>query len=59
MTLQLCDAAASIGRSERSTLTFSSRTSVAPKVAGGSIATSASSCSMWFCTMSRSAPDPS
>src|SRR5262245_10104027 len=36
--------------------TFSSRTSVALKWAGGSIATSAKSCSMWFCTISRRAP---
>ncbi len=49
--------AAVIGRSARSTFTFSSRTAVASKLVGGSIATSASSWSMWFWTMSRSAPE--
>ena len=39
-----------------STLTFSSRTLSASKDAGGSMHTSVSSCSMWFCTRSRSAP---
>ena len=59
MTTRLAMSAAVTGRSERSTLTFSSRTAVASKLAGGSIATSASSCSIWFWTMSRSAPVPS
>ena len=44
-------------RSERSTLSFSSRTESAAIEVGGSMATRQSSCSMWFCTMSRSAPD--
>ena len=57
--MQSATSSAVIGRSERSTLTFSSRTAVASKSTGGSIATSASSCSIWFCTMSRSAPAPS
>ncbi len=52
-------ARATTGRSARSTLTFSSRTAVASKLEGGSIATSASNWSMWFWTMSRKAPAPS
>jgi hypothetical protein len=39
-----------------STFAFSSRTSSAVKRTGGSIARWHSSCSMWFCTRSRSAP---
>jgi hypothetical protein len=39
-----------------STLTFSSRTLSASKLAGGSMHSSVSSWSMWFCTRSRSAP---
>ena len=45
-----------IGTSARSTFTFSSRIDCASSDDGGSIATRQSSCSMWFCTMSRSAP---
>ena len=44
------------GLSARSTFSFSSRTASASSRAGGSIATRQSSCSIWFCTMSRSAP---
>ena len=44
------------GGMARSTFTFSSRTASASKATGGSIATSASSCIMWFWTMSRIAP---
>ena len=44
------------GRIDRSSFTFSSRTASASKLAGGSIAVSASTWSRWFCTMSRSAP---
>ena len=40
-----------------STLTFSSRTSLAPNEEGGSMQTSVSSWSMWFWTRSRSAPE--
>ena len=40
-----------------STLTFSSRTLSASKDDGGSMHTSVSSCSMWFWTRSRSAPE--
>ncbi len=40
----------------RRTFTFSSRTSRLSKRAGGSMATIESTWSMWFCTMSRSAP---
>ena len=43
-------------RSERSTLTFSSRTASASNATGGSMAVRESSCSMWFCTMSRRMP---
>ena len=42
-----------------STFTFSSRTSSAEKFTGGSMHSRQSSCSMWFCTRSRSAPDVS
>jgi hypothetical protein len=53
----ICGASAAvIGRSARKTFTFSSRTAAALKSDGGSIATSARSWSMWFWTMSRSAP---
>ena len=45
-----------IGLTARSTLSFSSRRSSASNSTGGSIANMASSCSRWFCTMSRSAP---
>ncbi len=47
-----------IGRIERSTLTFSSRSASASSAGGGSIATTVSSCIRWFCSMSRSAPAP-
>jgi len=43
-------------RSERSTLSFSSRTASGSSDTGGSMATMHSSCNRWFCTMSRSAP---
>jgi hypothetical protein len=49
----------SIGRSDRSAFTFSSRTAVESICAGGSIAMMERICSTWFCTMSRSAPTPS
>ena len=39
------------------TLTFSSRTLSASNDAGGSMHTSVSSWSMWFCTRSRNAPE--
>ncbi len=42
-----------------STFTFSSRTSSAEKFTGGSMHSSMSSWSMWFCTRSRSAPEVS
>ena len=42
--------------SECSTFSFSSRTASGARDDGGSIATMHSSCNMWFCTMSRSAP---
>jgi hypothetical protein len=48
VTLVTSASVAVIDRSERITFTFSSRTAVALKSVGGSIATSASSCSMWF-----------
>ena len=41
------------------TLTFSSRTSSAEKDTGGSMHSSVSSWSMWFCTRSRRAPEVS
>ncbi len=44
------------GLSERRTLSFSSRIASAPLFEGGSIAIMVSSCSAWFCTMSRSVP---
>jgi hypothetical protein len=40
----------------RSTFSFSALISAASKVVGSSIATSASSCSRWFCSTSRAAP---
>ena len=40
--------AGSIGRSDLSAFTFSSRTAVDDTLAGGSIAMIASSCSIWF-----------
>ena len=46
-----------IGFSARSTFSFSSRTRSASSDTGGSMAIRHSSCSMWFCSMSRSAPD--
>ena len=55
-TVALATSAPLIGFSERSTLSFSSRSALASSEAGGSIATRQSSCSIWFCTMSRSAP---
>ena len=45
--------------SDFSTFSFSSRNASASSEAGGSIATRQSNCSMWFCTMSRIAPEPS
>ena len=45
-----------MGRSERRTLTFSLRTESGSRSDGGSMATRQRSCSMWFCSMSRSAP---
>ena len=47
---------ATSGWMDVSTLTFSLRSDVASKDAGGSIATSAGSCSRWFWNMSRSTP---
>ncbi len=44
------------GRIDLSSFTFSSRIASASKLAGGSMAVSASTCRRWFCTMSRSAP---
>jgi hypothetical protein len=44
------------GRSDFSTLSFSSRMASASLVDGGSIAMMVSSCSAWFWIMSRSAP---
>ncbi len=41
------------------TFTFSSRTSSAENVTGGSMQSRLSSWSMWFCTRSRSAPEES
>jgi hypothetical protein len=46
----------SIGFSARSTFSFSSRTASASIDDGASMATRQKSCSIWFCTMSRSAP---
>ena len=40
----------------RNTFTFSLRTESGSMSAGGSMATRQSSWSMWFCSMSRSAP---
>ncbi|MCY1379875.1 hypothetical protein D9M69_676360 [compost metagenome] len=45
-----------IGLSAFRILIFSSRMASSERLAGGSIATMHSSCSRWFCTMSRSAP---
>ena len=47
------------GRMDLSSFTFSSRTASASSDTGGSIAMSESTCSRWFCTMSRIAPDSS
>ena len=47
------------GLSARSTLIFSSRTASGSMLPGGSMARIQSSCSRWFCTMSRAAPVPS
>ena len=58
-TVSRATSATVIGRSERSTLSFSSRTASGSSDTGGSMATMHSSCSKWFCTMSRRAPVPS
>lgn len=46
-----------IGRSALSTFTFSLRISSVFNLIGGSIARRATICIIWFCTMSRRAPD--
>ncbi|MCY1348426.1 hypothetical protein D9M69_345730 [compost metagenome] len=45
-----------IGRNERNTLSFSSRTASELSDAGGSMARMLTSCSRWFWIMSRMAP---
>ena len=45
-----------MGRSERSTFTFSLRTASGSRLDGGSIATRQSSCRRWLCSMSLAAP---
>ena len=58
-TVTVCTSWGVMGLRARRTFSFSSRTELASRESGLSIAIRQRSCSMWFCTMSRSAPEVS